>query len=55
MIEETKRNKQLYLDHIKGLSSKDLIIKYNLSYSRVWTIIKNYKKKYVKKDELKQL
>ena len=39
-LPKTERNESLYQDYLNGMSHKDLIIKYNLSYTRTHIIVK---------------
>jgi Mor family transcriptional regulator len=39
---KTKRNKAIYADKLKGMSHKDMAIKYGISVGRVYEILKIY-------------
>jgi Mor family transcriptional regulator len=39
---KTKRNKAIYADKLKGMSHKDMAIKYGISVGRVYQILKIY-------------
>jgi Mor family transcriptional regulator len=41
--EKVERNKQIVKDKKNGMSWTDLIIKYNMSYTALYKILKRYK------------
>lgn len=42
-VEKVDRNLEIVKDKKNGISWKDLIIKYNMSYKAIYNILKRYK------------